>query len=274
MKRLAALFILFLSSAAHAEPHRIVSLNPCLDTVLVHVADRRQIAALSHFARDKVSSSIADIAATIPITRESAEEVMAFDPDLVLTSRHSSLPTRNALRSVNIKIELFNEPKSVAESLAQIRTIAALANREARGEELIARIEAALAAAAPPPGSAPVPGLVFQANGFSTGDGTLVDEMLRRTGFTNAASRYGLKGWGNIALERVVADPPAILLAGVMRADTPTWADRILRHPALRNTKNKMKVYTFPDRLIYCSGPVLIKAAAALREARQMAESE
>jgi iron complex transport system substrate-binding protein len=274
MKRLAALFALFLSSTAYAEPHRVVSLNPCLDTLLVHLADRAQIAALSHFARDPISSSIADIAATIPITHESAEEVMSFAPDLVLTSRHSSLPTRNALRSVNIKIELFSEPKSVAESIAQVRTIAALVNREARGEALVTQIEAALAEAAPPPGNAPVPGLVFQANGFSTGDGTLVDEMLRRTGFTNVAKQYGLKGWGNIPLERVVADPPAILLAGVMRPDTPTWADRILRHPALHNTKHKMKVYTFPDRLIYCSGPVLIKAAAALREARQMAESK
>jgi iron complex transport system substrate-binding protein len=273
MKRLA-LAILFLSSAAAAEPHRVVSLNPCLDTLLVHLADREQIAALSHFARDTVSSSISEIAATIPFTRESAEEVMSFDPDLVLTSRHSSLPTRNALQSVGIKIELFTEPKSIAESIAQVRTIAALINRQARGEELVSQIEAALADAAPPPDSAPVAGLVFQANGFSTGEGTLVNEMLERTGFINFASHYGLKGWGNIPLERVVADPPAILLAGVMRPDTPTWADRILRHPALHNTKNKMKVYTFPDRLIYCSGPVLIKAAAALRDARQMAESK
>ena len=39
--------------AAPVGPHRIVSLNPCLDAQLVHIADRRQIAGLSraHFTR-------------------------------------------------------------------------------------------------------------------------------------------------------------------------------------------------------------------------------
>ena len=34
--------------AASAGPRRVVSLNACLDAILVHVADRGQIAALSH----------------------------------------------------------------------------------------------------------------------------------------------------------------------------------------------------------------------------------
>ncbi|MBI1186619.1 MAG: ABC transporter substrate-binding protein, partial [Alphaproteobacteria bacterium] len=74
-------------------PRRVVSLNPCLDVILVHIADRTQIAALSHYARDASSSTIADIARTLPFTYESAEEILSLDPDLVLASTHSALAT-------------------------------------------------------------------------------------------------------------------------------------------------------------------------------------
>lgn len=256
---------------AEAEVRRVVSLNPCLDVILVNVADREQIAALSHFSRDKDTSTIAELATTFPMSRESAEEVISFTPDLVLTSRHSSSATRNALRRVEIKTELFSEPKSVTESIAQIRTISALVNRVERGEELIGRIEAALAAAAPAPDTLRLSALIFQSNGFSTGGDTLVNEMLGRVGFINVANRYGLTGWGTIPLERVIADPPQVLLAGALLADKPTWADRIVRHPALRDMQGRMKRATFPDRLLFCGGPVLIEAARALAAARNSA---
>ncbi len=267
----AGLALAFFIGAAQAEVRRVVSLNPCLDVILVNVADRDQIAALSHFSRDKNTSTIADLAVTFPMSRESAEEVISFSPDLVLTSRHSSLATRNALRRVDIKTELFTEPQAVAESIAQVRTIAALVNRVDRGEALVARIEAALAAAAPAPEAPRLSALIFQSNGFSTGGDTLVNEMLGRTGFTNVANRYGLTGWGNIPLERIIADPPQVLLAGAIVADMPTWADRILRHPALRDMEGRMKRATFPDRLLFCGGPVLIESARALAAARNTA---
>ncbi len=247
-------------------PQRIVSLNPCLDVILVNVADKDQIAALSHFSRED-TSTIVDLAKTLPSTSESAEEVMSLAPDLVLTSQHSSLATRNALDRLSITTALFGEPQTIAESIAQVREIAALVGHADRGEDLAARITAAVDAAAPPQGSQQITALLFQSNGFSTGHGSLLDELMTHAGFINAAERYGLVGWGNIALERVVADPPQILLAGEARPDKPTWADRILRHPALARLEGRMQRATFPDRLLYCAGPVLIEAADALRRA-------
>jgi iron complex transport system substrate-binding protein len=253
---------------AGAEVRRAVSLNPCLDVVLLNVADPEQIAALSHFSRDVDGSTIAEAAKAFPFTRESAEEVISFNPDLVLSSRHSSLATRNALRRVSIRTELFSEPQNVAESLVQVRTIAKLLGREQRGEDVVARIEAALADAAPPPDAPRVTALIYQRNGFSTGSGSLVDEMMRRTGFINlAAARYGLKGWNNIPLEHVISDPPQMLLAGEASPNMPTWADRMVRHPALRSIEDRMKRATFPDRLIFCGGPVLILSSQALKAA-------
>jgi iron complex transport system substrate-binding protein len=255
--------------SALAETHRVASLNPCLDTTLVSLADPEQIAALSHYAREPGSSTIAEIALQFPVTYETAEEVIALDPNLVLASRHTALSTRNALRRLGIKIELFDVPTSVADSFEQIRTVAHLIDREERGEALIARIERALEAATPPPDAPRITALLFQRNGFSSGHGTLVDEMLTRTGFINIAVRYGLRDWGNIPLERVIADPPQVLLAGEVTPGMPTWADRVLRHPALMQAELHVSRATFPERLLYCGGPVLIESAAALANARR-----
>jgi len=256
------------AAAARALP-RVISLNPCTDAVLVNVADRGQIVALSHYARDGQQSTIADIARTYPITYESAEEVIALRPDVVLTAAHSSPATRAALKRLNIRTELFKVPNSWIENQAQIRRIAAVVGHPDRGEALIGHVEAAMARGAPRPGARPITALVFQPNGFAAGHGTLVDEMMRRAGFVNLAQRYGLKKWGNVALERLLDDPPEVLLAGQAAPNATTWAERILNHPALASVGPRMQRAVFPERLLYCGGPVLIQTAAVLATARR-----
>lgn len=250
-------------------PRRVVSLNPCLDVILFHVARRDQIAALTHYARDPDASTLGQRAQEIPITHETAEEVVALRPDLVLMSHHSAMSTRLALSRLGIPQAMFDVPQTVAASLAQVRQIAQLLGRRAQGEAVIAQIEAALAAAAPPLGTPPLSAIVYQPNGFAAGVGTLTDEMMRRTGFVNVAARYGLGRWGNIGLEQILADPPQVLLAGQVAEGAPTWADRVLSHPALEAISGVMRREVFPQRLLYCGGPVLIETAQALARARR-----
>jgi len=259
------------ASPAGGRPQRIVSLNPCLDVILIHVADREQIAALSHYARDDYGSTFAPVARTLPFTYETAEEVIALRPDLVMTGRHSSLATRNALDRLKIPTALFGVPETVAESLEQVREVAAAVGHPERGEVLIARIEAALAAAAPRPGTPRLSALVFMPGGFASGPGTLMDEMMRRMGLDNAATKYGLKSSRRVPLERIIADPPEVLLAGEAWPGAPNWALRVMTHPALSHVAGYMQRATFPEKLLFCGGPVLIQTAAALSRARENA---
>lgn len=254
-----------------AMPERIVSLNPCLDVILVRVADRAQIAALSHYARDPYGSTIAGLARTLPFTHETAEEVIALRPDLVMTGRYSSGAGRNAMDRLNIPTAVFDVPETVAASLDQVREVARLVGHPQRGEALVRRIEAALLAAAPAPGSPSVSALVFMPGGFASGPGTLMHEMMRRTGLTNVAERYGLNGSMNVPLERLVADPPDLLLSGEPYPGAPSWSERIMEHPALASAAGDMQRAVFPERLLFCGGPVLIQSAAVLARARDAA---
>lgn len=263
-----------LGGAAVAAPRRVVSLNPCLDVILVKVADAAQVAAISHYSREPSSSSIGPGAAAYPFTYESAEEVLGLRPDLVLMGRHSSPATRAALQRLSVRTELFAVPDTVEESLAQVRQVATAVGRPERGEAVVAEIQAAIAAATPPPGAPRLTALTYQSGGFATAPGTLMDEMMRRCGLDNAAAKYGLKRTGNIPLELLVADPPDILLAGQSAPGAPTWADRVLNHPALVRSGSRMHRATFPQNLTFCGGPVLIRTAAMLAKARREALAE
>lgn len=250
-------------------PRRVVSLASCLDAILVQVADRGQIVALSHYAREPRGSTIADVARTLPFTYETAEEVISLEPDLVLASRHSAPATRNALQRLQVRTERFSVPKTVAESLAQVRRIATLVGHPDRGAALVAQVEAALAAARPPPGEPRPRTVVFEPNGFSPGHGTLIDELMTLAGFDNIGPRYGIKSWGNIPLERLIADPPQVLLVGESAPGAHSWADRVMTHPALHGLAGRMRQARFPEKLLYCGGPVMIATAAALAQARR-----
>ena len=263
---------ILVASLAHADtpaspPARIVSLNPCLDAILVELVPRQRIAAISHYSRDPLRSPIASLAQDLPITYETAEEIVALRPDLVLTSRHSAIPTRNALRRVGIRFELFDVAYSVAESLAQIRRIAALVGSPAEGEALVAKIERAIATARLPDGAPRLTVAVYETGGLTAGANTVTNELMQIVGLDNLAARYDVRTHAPLPLEVIVATPPDLLLLGeVPPAAAGTQAAQIVRHRALRKLPSARR--DFPARFMYCSGPTIVEESAALATAR------
>ncbi|SCX99105.1 iron complex transport system substrate-binding protein [Novosphingobium aromaticivorans] len=260
-------------SSAAPEPRErgrptLVSLNPCTDAILAEVADPAQILAISHYSKDPRSSSMdSALASSLPATRGTVEEVLALRPDLVLGSTFIDPATASAYRRLGLHLETLGMANTVEASRDQIRQIARLAGHPARGEALVARIDAALAAAAPPAGASPVPTVVWQSGGMVPGDGTLIADLLRRTGFANFAAARGLGQADLLPLERMLADPPALILVAGQGAETGRGDDRVLSHPALKALKSTRRA-TLDSRLLYCGGPTLIAAARRLAEVR------
>lgn len=258
------------AGAAVTRPRRIVSLNPCIDATLVHVADRDQIAALSHYSRVRQQSNIYDIALTLPQTRGTAEEVIARNPDLVLAGNYGGAATLNALSRLGIPSALFGVPNTIEESLAQVRDISNRVGQANRGERLIVNIAQAISSSQPTSGRR-FKALIYQPNGFAAGQGTLISEMMNHAGFDNMAGRYRVGKWGNIPLERILSDPPEVLLSSHSGPAAKTWGERMMQHPALSALSDRMAQVSFDEKLLYCGGPVLIKTANALKQARVQA---
>lgn len=253
------------AAPAPAAPQRIVSLNPCTDAILAEVADPAQIAALSSYSSDPAGSSMdLALARRFPAVDGTMEEVIALRPDLVVGSTFISPAARAAYARLGLRYEGFGITPRVADSIAQIRTLAALTGHPERGEALVARIEAALAANKAPPG-APVAAVVWQSGGIVPGADTLISELLTRTGFVNAAAAQGMHQADVLGLERMLAAPPRVIFAAGNPASNE---DRMLGHPALDSLKDTRKARIAPA-LLWCGGPTIVRAAQHLGAVRR-----
>lgn len=250
---------------AAAGPKRVVSTNPCVDAVLVEVAQPGQIAGISHYSQDARATSIPLVTAQrFRATSGTAEEIVALKPDLVLAGAHVSPSTLAALRRLGVPVRTYGVPASVAESLEQVRSIAAAVGEPARGEALARRIERAVQASRSRARAqgAPVPALIWQGGGLVPGRGTLADEMLGLAGFRNMSADYGLAQWDVLPLEHLAARPPRVLLTD-KGAD-----DRMTGHRVLRRLDARMERAAFSERLLSCAGPVIIRALGRLSAVR------
>lgn len=246
----------------------IVSLNPCTDAILAEVADPSQILAISHYSKDPRSASMdARLASALPATRGTVEEVLALRPDLVLGSTFIDPASASAYHRLGLRLETLGMASTVEASRDQIRQIATLSGHPDRGEALISRIDSALAAAAPPTDARPIQTVVWQSGGMVPGDGTLIADLLRRTGFTNFAAARGLGQADLLPLEKMLADAPQLILVAGQTAETGRGDDRVLSHPALKALKSTRRA-TLDPKLLYCGGPTLIAAAQRIAQVR------
>jgi iron complex transport system substrate-binding protein len=262
---LPLLLVLAANCQAASRP-RIVSMNPCVDAVLVRVADAGQIAGISHYSQDPDATSISiELARQFHATSGTAEEVVALAPDQVFAGPHVSPSTVLALERMHIKLIQLPVAESVAESNRQIRVIAAVVGEPARGEMLIAEIQRAVERARPADAEA-ISAVVWQGGGLVPGAGTLADELLRLTGFRNFSAVYGLKKWDVLPLEHLLARPPALLLSiGTGGAGR----DRMLGHPAVHKLAGRVAIRAYPFRLLQCAGPTIAEAVTRLAAIRQ-----
>ena len=278
MRLALSLALLLAGCSAPVKPHagggaplRIVSTNPCADAMLVELVSPDRIAAISHYSQDPAATSMPlEVANRFATTAGTAEEVIALNPDLVLTSSFTPASTRNAYDRAGLKTLLLDSPTTVEASKAQITQVALAVGEEARGRALNARINRALASALPQP----VPGkdrqpsaLLFIVGGLASGSGNLLDELLTRAGFRNAAADYGLAFTGNLPIETIAAHPPRVILTpGPSRTAA-------LRARVLTATRAGTIEAAFPRTLVNCGGPTIIPAITRLAAIRRQVAS-
>jgi iron complex transport system substrate-binding protein len=248
VRAIELLVALLLAGPAAAAP-RVVSMNPCLDAILLRVAEPAQVTAISHWSHDLAATSLPLAEAKrFPAHGGTAEEVISARPDLVLLTPYTPLATRAALARLGIKTLAVGVPATIDESLAQVREVAAAVGQPARGARLVAAIERDLAAARR--AGPPRPALMRLASGLVPGPGSLSEALMAHTGLESVAPAYGLKAAGVLGMEALALKPPPLLITDRPEALHPVAA------------KLPMALAGFERRLLNCGGPSLAPAAA------------
>ncbi len=259
------------AAAAAPAPQRIVSLNLCIDQLLIDLVARERIASVTHLAHDPLYSPRAADFAGIPANHGLAEEVLALEPDLVLTGPFSRPSTTALLRRLGYRVVEVPVAATLAEVRSQIRELAALVGAEARGAAMIADMDRRLAAL--PPRRDPAPdALIYATNGLTGGAGTLADEVRAFAGIDNTARALGIEGWRLLDLETLVVGRPDFLVVGDLAAIPPSLGRQLLRHPAL--ARPGLRRIELSSSHWVCAGPAVLAAVESLADARLAATAE
>ncbi|AYJ85993.1 ABC transporter substrate-binding protein [Sphingomonas paeninsulae] len=253
--------LLLMASAPVSVPSRIVSNNPCIDAILAEVAAPAQIAAISHYSNNPRATSV-DLkwARRFRTIGDTAEEVLMMHPDLFLTGIPAPTATTWAVKRANIRTVSVGVANTIAENQAQIMTIAEAVGNRAAGVKLVARIDAAVRDAR---ATTKIPALIWQGGGLVPGQDSLASEMLKLSGFRNMGAAYGLVGWGTLPLEPVIMNPPRVVLSS-----GGNERDMVQRHSALARLKGRTTLADFPEDMLFCGGPTIIRAMARLKQIR------
>lgn len=245
---------------------RVMSTNLCADALALGLADSAQIVSVSRKSQDPARSSQAELARRFPANDGSAEEVLALRPDVVLASRRWQARHQATLFAAHgIRIVTVPSPNNWEDIFASTLTIATAIGRAEAGTALVADMQARLARL--PRAAQPPSALYLRPNGGSAGANTHVDAVLNAAGARNHATESGRRGWGRIALEDVVANPPDLFVVSNMVNDSAYARSTFARHPRLRALLAERPVVRLDHNDWGCSNYQLVGAAEQISAA-------
>ena len=238
-------------------PRRVASLNLCTDELLLLLADADQIASVTHLAQRESETPLWIAAANIPANDGTLASAAALRPDLVLTMGGGGDRLRIADR-LGIRMIELPFPQSLDDSAASIRVVAAALGHEARGEALVARIEALRRTAPAEP---------LDTLWISGGGRTVAADGLAAQWMALAGLRQRSIAGDQIQLETLLADPPHAFLRSDYRAGQYSRAQAWLEHPLANARRERLTIAT-DGRRWTCMGPLLIEEIERLRRER------
>ena len=254
------------TSPALAEgPGRVVSINLCTDQLAMLLAAPGQLVSVSHLATELQSSSMVDEAQAYPMNRGQVEQVFLMRPDLVLSGTYTQASTVALLRQLGVKVVQVPPATSLGEAVEQIRIVGRVLGQDAKANALADAFAAQIE-------SARFQGdrrsaAFYYPNGYTTGSGTLANEVLELTGFDNIGADAGVTGGGILPLERLVLAGPDLIVTS-QRYPGASRSEDILVHPALKAVQAKAGVELQSDADWICGTPHLLHAIAGLQAAR------
>ena len=264
----AAIFLLTLvQPVVAAPPQHIMSLKICTDELLMDLAPPVRIASVSYLSQEHAALKIWPQAAHIPVNHNTAEEVLAVHPDLVLTDNFTTPAMRAMLAKSGARVVEVPDAQTFAQIRAVTRAVGDAVGARPRAEALLAQMDKTLRQLAASAPKQPVRVMDWGGGGFAPGRGSLFDTILTAAGGHNITTDSLNRGRnGYYDLEDVIAAKPDVLATGDDYADTPSLRTDQNDNPLLLKLFAGRRV-VYPGALYGCGLPQSADAAVALRAA-------
>jgi len=246
---------------------RIVSINLCLDALLIKLVEPARVDSLYYLSANPQFSSVAKQAKAYNLNHGLAEDIVPRNPDLILAGEYSSLELRVLLKQLGFRVEVLPLPRDLNDISTHIRRFGVLVDRSAEAEKMAQAMEQKLVQLdALQKTSAPISGFWYSSNGVVVGAETLENELMTRAGFHNLALDRNIVGFKQIDLEELILAQPKVLIIETSDVQAFSLAQEYVQHPALRN--NDVKIIRLPSTLS-CIAPVAVDAIENLMQQRK-----
>lgn len=249
-------------AAAQPAPQRIASMNVCTDQLLLLLVAPARIVSLSALAQNPSYSNLATLATAFPTNRGQADELLAAQPDLVLTSLFSGTFTAQVLQRLQQRVERLGFATTLDEVWQQVDQVAVWTGTDATPLTAAAKHRIAAAQTVLRERLQGKRAVFISSNGIAFGSGTLQDDFLRSLGVRNVAAEAGVAGPAPLALEHLIAAEADYLLVEPRGALDEQLAHPLLSHAALRH--RPLQTLQLRDRWFDCAGPWLADAYESL----------
>lgn len=252
----ASILSLALLGRAEAAPQRVASLNLCTDELLLMLADRQQVASVTHLAHRQAETPLWRLARRHRKNDGSLLSVVPLRPDLVLTMGGGARDRTRIAERLGIPTLDLPFPQTIADIEHGIALVGAALGRETEAKGLLMRI-VALKHTSP----APLADTIWLGGGGRSVAATgLAAEWMALAGFRQRTLRGD-----RVSLEQLLVSPPEVLLRSDYRSGQYSGEQRWLSHPLAGGTSASRTIAT-DGRRWTCMGPTMIAEAARLRK--------
>lgn len=243
-------------------PTRIVSLDICADQYVLELVPPESILAVSPDAV-KPFSYKADAAIGIPTVRPVAEDVLLLKPDLIVRTYGGGPRAEKFFETAGIPVVTIGWAGSIDDIQRVVQETATALGQPQKGTRLAATMQARLKTLETN-GHQPR-ALYMTPSGATSGEGTLVHDMMIKAGLANYETR---SGWHSLPLERIVADTPDLTVGAFFDSsvnDLNGWSAS--RHPIATTELEKANTVNLLGAWTSCSGWFTLDAIEAMAEA-------
>ncbi len=248
------------------KPSRIVSTHLCTDQLLLLLSDHDRIASLSFFSHNPDMSAMSETAKNFPINHGFAEEIIALDPDLILTSTfgHSSILL---LERLGYQVRTIPVAGSLDDITSNIRLVAEAIGESARGNAMATEFTNRINTVRQQEVKHRPLLAIYNQNGFTFGQDALITRLVELAGFRNLGAELGLGTAQHLPLEHLLTHQPDVLMLGD-RNRYAAMANELPNHPSLRRKYADVPRIDMQSHLWICGTPFVADALDYLVDQR------
>lgn len=218
---------------------RVASQYWSLDEYAYSIANPEDVVAVSQSAYDRSFSNVFQWAELFrPAVATDPEVILKLDPDLLLVSSDARADFTQLLRAVGTPIfRTYTSFTKLDELRRTIRLVGYLTGRDAEAARVGEDFEQAIRRAQNRrPLNTPSPRILGYSGGYSYGDQTLFDDIVRTLGGVNVGAASGLHSYAPINTEQILRWDPEWIVSGAARRESEAVLRRLMNDPAIAAT--------------------------------------